>query len=83
MFRFCKAVHSRDEATCFIFVGSCLRVTSPHPPPSSPITAIPQGPSVESIIAGHCSGHYAGITTAGWISLGTGEETGEEYVRTK
>jgi len=34
-------------------------MTSSHPPPSSPITAIPQGPQEESIIAGHCSGQYS------------------------
>lgn len=33
-------------------------MTSPHPPSSSPITAIPQGPQEESIIPGHCSGQY-------------------------
>jgi hypothetical protein len=83
-FRSCKAVHSRDEATCFIFVGSCLRVTSLHPP-SSPITAIPQGPAVESISAGHCSGHYAGIITDKhrWICLETGRYTCEQRSATK
>jgi len=55
---------SRARKQRFIFVESCLRVTSSHPP-SSPITAIPQGPRVETIIPGHCSGHYASLSSAG------------------
>lgn len=37
----------------FYFGGSCLCVTSPHPPPSTPITAVHQGPRQESITLGH------------------------------
>lgn len=56
MFRFFKVVYSQEKTICFVFFGSCFCVTSPHPFPSSLVTAVPQGPQEESITRGHYSG---------------------------